>query len=131
MEAAMEAGISGDGTGEMSLLEECEARRIAREARERGEDEDENEDENDDENTEEENEEEEDAKPTNFDLIPTLQPLPEDEVVGHATSFVNELRLSEFKVVLSRHNIASEFQGGVLFRCFSLRTTRTNVAFAC
>ena len=65
----------------------------------------------------EENEEEEEdvKKPANADLIPTLQPLPEDEVVGHATSFVNELRLSEFKVVLSRHNIASEFQGGVLF----------------
>ena len=63
----------------------------------------------------EETEEEEDTKPANSDLIPTLQPLPEDEVVGHATSFVNELRLSEFKVVLSRHNIASEFQGGVLF----------------
>ena len=39
MEAAMEEGISGDGTGEMSLLEEFEARRIAREARDRGEDE--------------------------------------------------------------------------------------------
>ena len=39
MEAALEEGISGDGTGEMSLLEEFEARRIAREAKERGEDE--------------------------------------------------------------------------------------------
>ncbi|MBT3943124.1 MAG: 50S ribosomal protein L9 [Chloroflexi bacterium] len=38
MEAALEEGISGDGTGEMSLLEEFEARRIAREAKERGED---------------------------------------------------------------------------------------------
>ena len=46
MEAAMEEGVSGDGTGEMSLLEEFEARRIAREARERGEDEDENEGDN-------------------------------------------------------------------------------------
>ena len=40
MEAAMVEGVGGDGTGEMSLLEECEARRLAREARERGEDED-------------------------------------------------------------------------------------------
>lgn len=47
--------------------------------------------------------------------IPTLQPMPEDQVNGHATSFVNELKLSDFKMVLSRHNINSEFQGGVLF----------------
>jgi large subunit ribosomal protein L9 len=40
MEAAMVEGVGGDGTGEMSLLEEFEARRLAREARERGEDED-------------------------------------------------------------------------------------------
>ena len=39
MEAAMVEGVGGDGTGEMSLLEEFEARRLAREARERGEDE--------------------------------------------------------------------------------------------
>ncbi len=40
MEAALEEGVSGDGTGEMSLLEEFEARRLAREARERDESED-------------------------------------------------------------------------------------------
>jgi len=39
MEAAMVEGVGGDGTGEMSLLEEFEARRLAREAKERGEDE--------------------------------------------------------------------------------------------
>ena len=55
----------------------------------------------------------EDIKPK--ELIPTLQPLPEDLVEGHATSFVNELKLSDFKTVLSKNNIASEFQGGVLF----------------
>jgi large subunit ribosomal protein L9 len=37
MEAAMVEGVGGDGTGEMSLLEEFEARRLAREAKERGE----------------------------------------------------------------------------------------------
>ncbi len=47
--------------------------------------------------------------------IPTLEPLPEDEVVSHPPNFVNELKLSDFKMVLSKHNIASEFQGGVLF----------------
>jgi hypothetical protein len=40
MEAAMVEGVGGDGTGEMSLLEEFEARRLASEAKERGEDED-------------------------------------------------------------------------------------------
>ena len=48
-------------------------------------------------------------------LIPTLKALPEGEVEGHATSFVNELKLSDFKLVLSKHSINSEFQGGVLF----------------
>ena len=48
--------------------------------------------------------------------IPTLNPVTdEDEVLGHSTSFVNELKLSDFKMVLSKHNINSEFQGGVLF----------------
>ena len=37
MEAAMVEGVGGDGTGEMSLLEEFESRRLAREAKERGE----------------------------------------------------------------------------------------------
>ena len=48
-------------------------------------------------------------------VIPTLHPMPEEQVHGHATSFVNELKLSDFKMVLSKHNINSEFQGGVLF----------------
>jgi len=48
--------------------------------------------------------------------IPTLQPIADqNEVSGHSTSFVNELKLSDFKMVLSKHNINSEFQGGVLF----------------
>jgi large subunit ribosomal protein L9 len=44
MEAAMVEGVGGDGTGEMSLLEEFESRRLAREAKERGEDEEGNDD---------------------------------------------------------------------------------------
>ena len=48
-------------------------------------------------------------------IIPTLHPMPENDVHGHSTSFVNELKLSDFKMVLSKHNINSEFQGGVLF----------------
>ena len=48
--------------------------------------------------------------------IPTLHPVTDqNQVSGHNTSFVNELKLSDFKMVLSKHNINSEFQGGVLF----------------
>jgi cleavage and polyadenylation specificity factor subunit 2 len=50
-----------------------------------------------------------------LESIPILEPLPEGSIEGHAFSFVNELKLSDFKLVLSRNNIASEFQGGVLF----------------
>jgi hypothetical protein len=49
------------------------------------------------------------------EAIPILEPLPEGEIEGHAFSFVNELKLSDFKLVLSKNNILSEFQGGVLF----------------
>ena len=52
-------------------------------------------------------------------LVPTLHPMLPQELkeTGHPTSFVNELKLSDFKMVLARHNIASEFSGGVLFCC--------------
>ena len=50
-----------------------------------------------------------------FDSIPILEPIEDEELKGHQTSFINELKLSDFKIVLSKHNIPSEFQGGVLF----------------
>jgi len=50
-----------------------------------------------------------------IDSIPTLEPIDDEELKGHQTSFINELKLSDFKIVLSKHNIPSEFQGGVLF----------------
>merc|ERR1711997_306228 len=50
-----------------------------------------------------------------IDSIPTLEPIEDEELKGHQTSFINELKLSDFKIVLSKHNIPSEFQGGVLF----------------
>ena len=50
-----------------------------------------------------------------IDSIPTLDPIEDEELKGHQTSFINELKLSDFKIVLSKHNIPSEFQGGVLF----------------
>lgn len=33
----------------------------------------------------------------------------------HSTVFVNELKLSDFKQVLQKHGIPSEFSGGVLW----------------
>merc|ERR1712029_42726 len=47
--------------------------------------------------------------------VPTLEPVPEHSITGHTALFVNELKLSDFKMVLSKHHISSEFQGGVLF----------------
>ena len=47
--------------------------------------------------------------------VPSLLPLPELENPGHSSVFVNELKLSGFKIVLTRNNINSEFIGGVLF----------------
>ena len=47
--------------------------------------------------------------------IPILEPLQEDSIEGHAFNFVNDVKLSDFKLVLSKNNIPSEFQGGVLF----------------
>ena len=64
-----------------------------------------------------EEEEEEAAAATGLKKvkIPSLLPLPELENPGHGSVFVNELKLSDFKIVLMRHSISSEFIGGVLF----------------
>ncbi|CAG9813519.1 unnamed protein product [Phaedon cochleariae] len=51
--------------------------------------------------------EEEDLK------ILTLEPLHEED--SHDPVFINELKLSEFKQILARNNISSEFSGGVLW----------------
>ncbi|MBN3325443.1 CPSF2 factor, partial [Atractosteus spatula] len=48
------------------------------------------------------------------DIIPTLEPLPSNEVPGHQAVFINEPRLSDFKQVLLREGIQAEFVGGVL-----------------
>ncbi|ODM92886.1 putative cleavage and polyadenylation specificity factor subunit 2 [Orchesella cincta] len=48
-------------------------------------------------------------------LIPSLQPLDAMEISEHSTVFVNEIKLSDFKQVLAKHGIASEFSGGVLW----------------
>jgi cleavage and polyadenylation specificity factor subunit 2 len=62
--------------------------------------------------TAEEGEEVEALKPKA--VIPMLIPLAEESVKGHPTNFVNELKLSDFKLVLTRNGIPSEFQLGNL-----------------
>lgn len=49
--------------------------------------------------------------------ILTLEPLPTNNSLPHDTVFINELKLSEFKQVLQKGNITSEFSGGVLWCC--------------
>jgi len=59
-------------------------------------------------------EEEEGEEVRSKPVIPMLNPLPEESVQGHSTNFVNELKLSDFKLVLTRNGIPSEFQMGNL-----------------
>jgi len=47
--------------------------------------------------------------------IPILEPLPDGAAEVHPFCFINDVKLSDFKLVLSKNNIPSEFQGGVLF----------------
>ncbi|XP_049786252.1 probable cleavage and polyadenylation specificity factor subunit 2 [Schistocerca cancellata] len=51
------------------------------------------------------------------DQIYTLKPLPLNQISGHQTAFINELKLSDFKQVLTKANISSEISGGVLWCC--------------
>ncbi|XP_053969737.1 probable cleavage and polyadenylation specificity factor subunit 2 [Anastrepha ludens] len=45
----------------------------------------------------------------------TLETLQTDEIPVHNAVLINELKLSDFKQVLMRNNISSEFSGGVLW----------------
>lgn len=45
----------------------------------------------------------------------TLETLETDEIPVHNAVLINELKLSDFKQVLMRNNISSEFSGGVLW----------------
>ncbi|XP_030370142.1 probable cleavage and polyadenylation specificity factor subunit 2 [Scaptodrosophila lebanonensis] len=47
----------------------------------------------------------------------TLETLEEDEIPVHNSVLINELKLSDFRQVLMRNNINSEFSGGVLWCC--------------
>lgn len=47
----------------------------------------------------------------------TLEPIDQDKISPHNAVFINELKLSDFKQVLNKNNITSEFSGGVLWCC--------------
>ncbi|XP_047136980.1 cleavage and polyadenylation specificity factor subunit 2 isoform X1 [Hydra vulgaris] len=48
------------------------------------------------------------------DVVPVLEQLPPEMIPGHATVFIDEPRLSDFKQVLTKAGIQAEFTGGVL-----------------
>lgn len=47
----------------------------------------------------------------------TLESLENDDIPVHNSVLINELKLSDFKQILMRNNINSEFSGGVLWCC--------------
>uniref|UniRef100_A0A0A9YR18 Cleavage and polyadenylation specificity factor subunit 2 n=1 Tax=Lygus hesperus TaxID=30085 RepID=A0A0A9YR18_LYGHE len=47
----------------------------------------------------------------------SLEPIPLTEVNPHDSVFINELKLSDLKQILTKHGIDSEFSGGVLWCC--------------
>lgn len=44
-----------------------------------------------------------------------LGPMDDHDITPHDSVFLNELKLSDFKQVLAKNNIPSEFAGGVLW----------------
>lgn len=44
-----------------------------------------------------------------------LEPIAEDQIQPHTSTFVNELKISDFKQVLQKNNIQSEFYNGALW----------------
>lgn len=53
--------------------------------------------------------------PNEDNNILTLEPLKEDEVPIHNSVLINELKLTDFKQFLMKHNINSEIVSGVLW----------------
>lgn len=45
----------------------------------------------------------------------TLEPLDDNEIPPHNSVFINELKISDFKQVLTKHNIQAEFSNGALW----------------
>lgn len=57
--------------------------------------------------------EDEELKPV-ADIVPTLEPLAPSLIPPHSAVFINEPRLSDFKMILTKANIHCEFVSGVL-----------------
>ena len=47
-------------------------------------------------------------------LMPTLDPLPETACEGHDPVFINDVRLTDFKILLKKEGFVAEFVGGML-----------------
>ncbi|XP_008555333.3 probable cleavage and polyadenylation specificity factor subunit 2 [Microplitis demolitor] len=58
----------------------------------------------------------------------TFEPLNINEVPGHDFLFINEIKLSDFKQVLTKANIPSEISGGVLWCCNNTLAVRRGEA---
>ncbi|KAK7103107.1 cleavage and polyadenylation specificity factor subunit 2-like [Littorina saxatilis] len=58
-------------------------------------------------------EEDDELKPV-ADVVPTLEPLPPTLVPAHSAVFINEPKLSDFKLTLTKAGIHCEFGAGVL-----------------
>ncbi|KAJ8309378.1 hypothetical protein KUTeg_014252 [Tegillarca granosa] len=57
---------------------------------------------------------EEDNEVDSMISVPTLEALPANQIQGHKAVFVNEPKLSDFKLVLLQEGIQAEFAAGVL-----------------
>jgi cleavage and polyadenylation specificity factor subunit 2 len=68
-----------------------------------------------------------DENDDNLEIVPTLVPLPPDEIPSHSAVFVNEPRLSEFKQIVVSKGIQAEMSGGVLI-CNGVVAVRRNEA---
>ncbi|XP_050438409.1 probable cleavage and polyadenylation specificity factor subunit 2 [Adelges cooleyi] len=62
------------------------------------------------------------------DRFYTLEPLPKSEITSHKTIFINHLKLSDFKQILSKNNISCELSEGVLWCCNRTVCVRRNAS---
>uniref|UniRef100_A0A2S2P8S3 Cleavage and polyadenylation specificity factor subunit 2 n=2 Tax=Schizaphis graminum TaxID=13262 RepID=A0A2S2P8S3_SCHGA len=61
-----------------------------------------------------------------YDQMFTLEPLADHEIRPRKTVFINRLKLSDFKQILSKHNIPCELSKGVLWCCNRTVCVRRN-----
>lgn len=62
-----------------------------------------------------------------MEVVPTVEALPHNQFVGHKAVFINEPKLSDFKLVLLQEGISAEFIAGVLI-CNNNVAVRRNEA---